>query len=234
MTEPIRLLDDTSAPEEAAALLRSLSAPIAPSLAKQAELSKQLASLANPATAGAGAAPSSGTAVWLKAGFVCGVLGLGALALVRLGAHSPSPTPSVSAASVAPPLPASTAAVAPGAPVLVQPPIASQPETPSPPASSAHAKGTTRDSLAAEEALLEQARRAATASPSQSLALLKLYQRRFPNGQLTAERRFLAVDVLTRLGNPSAARREADALIRAFPNSVYAAQVKAQSSTPAK
>jgi TolA-binding protein len=97
---------------------------------------------------------------------------------------------------------------------------------------SPRAKVAPRDSLAEEEALLEQARQLAGHSPSQALALLQQYQRRFPSGQLAAERMFLSVDVLKRLGNTTGARKQADALIRAFPSSVYAAQVKPQSSTP--
>lgn len=41
---------------------------------------------------------------------------------------------------------------------------------------------------------------------------------------------FLSADVLARLGNQAAADREKAALVRAFPRSVYAAQVKASSA----
>jgi hypothetical protein len=230
--EPTRLLHDANAPEEAASLLRSLSAPEAPSAAKQAQLAQQLASLATPA-----AAATAGMALWVKAALLLGVLGIaGTWAALKLQAPGPSSPPTAlapSAASVAAPAPpASEAAPAPDAP-----PAAAQSSAPpdSPreaPVGSARPKASSRDSLAEEEALLEQARRVVGSSPSQALALLQQYQRRFPSGQLSAERMFLSVDVLRRLGNQAAARKQADALIRAFPTSVYASQVKAQSSNP--
>jgi hypothetical protein len=232
VNEPTRLLDDPSAPEEAVSLLRSLSAPVAPSGAKQAALAQQLVSLTSPM--GAVVAGKAGTALWVKAALVGGVLSLGVWGAHRLHGHSESPTRTTPVASTAPLAPASPVLAAHeviGAPALAP---AAPAEVVNPQLSSAHVKGPARDSLADEEALLEQARRAATSSPSQALGLLQQYQRRFPRGQLTAERMFLSVDVLTRLGNTGAARKQADALIRAFPTSVYAAQVKGQSSNPGK
>jgi TolA-binding protein len=235
VNEPTRLLDDPNAPEEAASLLRSLSRPVAPSIAKQAALAQQLVSLTSPA--GAAAVGKAGTALWVKAVLVGGVLSLGVWGALRLHGHTESPAQPAPAASAAPLAPAAPVALAPEAahaPALAPLAPATPAEVVNPPLGSAHAKGPVRDNLAEEEALLEQARRAATASPSQALVLLQQYQRRFPGGQLTAERMFLSVDVLTRLGNTSAARKQADALIRAFPTSVYAAQVKGQSSNPGK
>lgn len=229
MTEPTRLLDDASAPEEAASLLRSLSVPQAPSAAKQAQLGQQLAALATPT-----AAATAGLALWVKTALLLGVLGIaGTWLALKLEAPRPSAAPQAvpSAAPVASPAPL-VSEVAPAD----APPAAAQSNAPADssreaPVGSVRPKAS-RDSLAEEEALLEQARRAAVSSPGQALTLLQQYQRRFPAGQLSAERMFLSVDVLHRLGNQAAARKQADALIRAFPTSVYASQVKAQSSTP--
>jgi hypothetical protein len=235
MTEPTRLLNDPNAPEEAASLLRSLSAPVAPSIAKQAALGQQLASLTRPTAAAA--VGKVGTALWLKAALVGGVLSLGVWGALRLREHSESPAqlaPVTSAAPLVSPSPVVAAPEAAGTPAPAPLTPVTAAEVLSPPLNSGHAKGPARDTLADEEALLEQARRAAASSPAQALGLLQQYQRRFPGGQLTAERMFLSVDVLTRLGNTGAARKQADALIRAFPTSVYAAQVKGQSSNPGK
>ncbi len=230
MTEPTRLLDDANAPEEAASLLRSLSAPQAPSAAKQTQLGQQLASLATPT-----AAATAGLALWVKTALLLGVLGIaGTWLALKLEAPRPSSLPQAavpSAAPVASPVPV-VSTVAPAD----APPAAAQSSAPADthreaPVGSVRPKAS-RDSLAEEEALLEQARRTAVSSPSQALTLLQQYQHRFPAGQLSAERMFLSVDVLHRLGNQAAARKQADALIRAFPTSVYASQVKAQSSTP--
>jgi hypothetical protein len=232
MIEPKRLLDDGSAPDAATGLLRSLAVPAPPSPAKQAELAQHLAALAHPPVVAA-----AGAALWLKA-LALATLGVAAtwgVLTLRNGARpleSPRPAASARAAAVA------VALVAPPAPAAPAPePLgvanSARPEASAElPAASTHSKPSARDHLAEEEALLEQARRLAASSPSSALGLLRKYQQRFPAGQLAAERMFLSVDVLTRLGNAAAAQRQADALIRAFPNSVYAAQVKARRSTP--
>jgi hypothetical protein len=228
MSEPRRLLDDANAPSEVAALLRSLSAPTPPSAAKQAELGRQLAALASPAPIAA-----AGASLWVKGAFVIGGLGIAGAVVWALRPTPPAPTPAavVTAPAVVAtpvPLPVSTdSAAAPSEPA----PTADAPRADAAP-SSARVKPSPRDNLAEEEALLEQARRLAGSSPGQALTLLQQYQRRFPSGQLAAERMFLSVDVLTRLGKADAARKQADALMRAFPGSVYAAQVKARSSNP--
>jgi outer membrane protein assembly factor BamD (BamD/ComL family) len=49
-----------------------------------------------------------------------------------------------------------------------------------------------------------------------------LHQRRFPSGELTAERLFLRADAYRRLGRTTDAHREADALVKSFPSSAYA------------
>jgi hypothetical protein len=79
-----------------------------------------------------------------------------------------------------------------------------------------------RDTLAEEEALLEAARRAAGHDPARALALLQRHRTQFPRGQLGAERLFLSIECYRRLGNLPAARREAEALAKSYPNSTYA------------
>ena len=66
------------------------------------------------------------------------------------------------------------------------------------------------------------ARRAIGNAPQRALRLLNLHQRRFPSGELTAERLFLRADAYQRLGRTADAHREADALVRSFPQSTYA------------
>jgi hypothetical protein len=229
MSEPRRLLEDVTAPSEAAALLRSLYAPTPPSAAKQAELGRQLAALASPAPIVA-----AGAALWVKGALVIGALGIAGAVVwaLRPTPSEPPPVvvnpPAVVNAPVQPPVSSESAA----APVEPAPPT-DVPRADAPPSTAGtRAKPSPRDNLAEEEALLEQARRLAGSSPGQALTLLQQYQRRFPAGQLAAERMFLSVDVLARLGKNEAARKQADALMRAFPGSVYAAQVKARSSNP--
>lgn len=227
MSEPRRLLHDVNAPSEAAALLRSLAVPTAPSAEKQADLGRQLAALASPAPIVA-----AGAALWVKGALVIGAISIAGAVVWALRPTPSEPPPAVVSppAIVTPPVqPSVPSATAPIAPAPT--PDAPRGDVPSS-ASGTRARPSPRDNLAEEEALLEQARRLAGSSPGQALTLLQQYQRRFPAGQLSAERLFLSVDVLTRLGKTDAARKQADALMRAFPSSVYAAQVKARSSNP--
>jgi len=83
-----------------------------------------------------------------------------------------------------------------------------------------------RDTLALEESLLEQARRASD-SPPRALALLREHERRFPNGELTAERLYLMAQVNARAGNVAAARRSAALLAARFPKSTYLPRLRA-------
>jgi TolA-binding protein len=76
--------------------------------------------------------------------------------------------------------------------------------------------------LAEEEAILEEARKTLAQDPARALTLLRRHQSRFPSGELTAERMYLSVDCLSRLGKREAAKHEADALIERYPNSAYA------------
>jgi hypothetical protein len=94
---------------------------------------------------------------------------------------------------------------------------------PKQPAPVEHRRARASDALAEEEALLERARRSASSAPRQALKLLREHRRQFPNGQLAAERLFLSVNVLERLGEMDAAREQARLLIARFPDSVYAA-----------
>jgi hypothetical protein len=62
---------------------------------------------------------------------------------------------------------------------------------------------------------------------------LAAHQRRFPAGELTAERLFLRTDALRRLGRTGDAKRQADALVKLFPNSAYARLVPDLLAAPA-
>jgi hypothetical protein len=178
---------------------------------------------------------AAGAALWVKGAFVIGALGIAGAAVwtLRPAPVAPALPNAVSVVNAPAPPPVATPDAV--APVEVAP-LRSAPRADTPTVnafgSAARSRPSPRDHLADEEALLEQARRLAGSSPGQALGLLQQYQRRFPSGQLVAERMFLNVDVFTRLGKTDAARKQADALMRAFPGSVYAAQVKARSSNP--
>ncbi|HEX2876226.1 MAG TPA: hypothetical protein VHP33_33470 [Polyangiaceae bacterium] len=223
MSDPKRLLDDLDAGSDAGSLLRAMRAPEAPSPEKQTELVQRMLTLSvAPVAAGIGAKS------WFGAGAALVTVGAAATFFLWPAAES--------APRVRPPLApvvASAPQVTPPEPPPQRPaiPAAPEPSPPgTPPASAVSGKPSARDTLAEEEALLEQARRALGSSPRAALGLLRQHQQRFPGGQLTAERMFLSVDALRRAGDSAGAERQAQALLKRFPSSVYAGQLRRQAA----
>jgi hypothetical protein len=83
------------------------------------------------------------------------------------------------------------------------------------------------DSLAREAALIEEARRTVRANPAAALQTLERHRREFPQGQLIAEREFVAVHALVLLGRADEAGARGHRLMREYPASAYAQQVPA-------
>ena len=85
----------------------------------------------------------------------------------------------------------------------------------------ASATSSTDDGLVGEERLLNEAHEALAASPKRALALAQSHARRYPHGQLVAERDLITIEALVGLGR----RHEAEALGRDLrktaPNNVY-------------
>jgi len=120
------------------------------------------------------------------------------------------------------------------APEAAPPEPAAPAVAPAAPAAERAKSAAPRDSLAAEEALLEAARQALTRDPARSLSLLHQHRSQFPSGQLSAERMYLSVDCWQRLGNVTAAKREAAALAKYYPNSAYARRAPLLLASPAR
>ena len=76
--------------------------------------------------------------------------------------------------------------------------------------------------LAREVPLIDAGRSQLATSPSRALATLETHRREFPQGQLAAEREFLAVQALVQMNRLPEAKRRADALASRYPNSSYA------------
>jgi len=224
MSDPPRLLDQQSTSAGALELLRALDAPQAPPPEMQAALVRNLSGL----VAGS-SLKAVGLALWAKASLV-GVLVLGgvggAVYVARSSAPASKALPAAPRVAVVVPVPAAE----PAPPTVVEPPphpASAEPTSAVPERAKSAAAPTPRDALAEEEALLEAARRASASDPARALALLRKHQSQFPHGQLSAERLYLSVDALQRLGNTSAAKREAAALTKSYPNSAYARRVPA-------
>jgi hypothetical protein len=134
------------------------------------------------------------------------------------------PPPAPAATTVAPK--ASPKAVERAVEVPMEPVAPAEAEPASPPkAPSASKSAPKRDTLALEEALLEQAR-SSIGAPARALSLLHEHERRFPNGVLTAERLYLTAQAHGRAGNQTAARHYAKLLVERFPKSTYVQRVK--------
>jgi hypothetical protein len=218
MSDPRRLLDDPNVSAGTKDLVGSLEAPSVLATPVQLDIGARVAkSLAAPAVA---AKVVSAKAVGILA--VAVLAGGGAAVLTRSEPVEPAPrAASVAVAAKAGPRaePSPPRAIEP-----TEPPAPAEAESPKAPQPSART-GTRRDTLALEESLLEQARRS-IGSPAQALPLLREHERRFPNGELTAERLYLTAQAHARAGNRAAARRYAELLTARFPKSTYVPRVR--------
>ncbi|MDI1435869.1 hypothetical protein [Polyangium sorediatum] len=97
------------------------------------------------------------------------------------------------------------------------------PPMPSPPVS---AEPVMEDSITREIVMLEEARRLMATSPSEALGRVEAHAREFPAGRLAAEREFLAIDTLLRLGRKNEARARAEALLERSSGSPYEVRVR--------
>lgn len=218
MSDPKRFRDDATAPQGVIAFLAEIEPAVRPALAKRTELARHLGALvAKPA------APSAGLLAAKWAAIVGTVLGGAALVAVLSEPKVPPATPPSSrAASTAPP--ASAPVAVPQERVVVEVP---EQATRSTRRAVPRTGAAPRDTLDEEERLLEAARHAVASAPGRSLAALEQHRKRFPNGQLTAERMYLRVEALRRLGRDAAAREAASALSKRYPGSTYARRVSA-------
>jgi hypothetical protein len=225
MGDPRRWLHDDGASRAAVDLLRALEPPKAAPAATRAALGQQLAGMvaasATPIAAGIGwtkilvfslavAGIGTGAAVWTRSDRTPMPAGPSPTDVARDPATSVGPS---STGSESPDEPPPSPAEATAARPVDRPRAANAGNPPS---------AEPRDRLAEEEAILEEARKTVAQDPARALTLLRRHQSRFPNGELTAERMYLNVDCLSRLGKRDAAKREADALIQRYPNSAYA------------
>lgn len=81
------------------------------------------------------------------------------------------------------------------------------------------------DTLTRELSLVQGAMRALATDPAEALRLADAHAHDFADGQLAAEREYVRVRALARLGRSDDARVEAHALIETHPTSIYAVRV---------
>jgi hypothetical protein len=214
MNEPIRLRELGG---EGTQLLRVARRPRAlPSEVRARTAAKVAAIAATPVAVGAAAKWLTGkTLAWLLGFGVLGAaIGIGAYAMRGGQTGVVIEEPQISHA--APPV---TIAIPdqPAPPkVETTPPAATAKPTTAPKASV--------DTLAEENALLDPVR--GNADPATALAATDAHKKKFPNGQLAADREYLAIRALKKLGRDDDAKARGDAFLTRFPQSPYAMYVR--------
>jgi len=234
MTEPRRWLDDPEASDELKQTLDAARRPRGLDRATRARVGARLGRL--------GVVPLSAV-TWLsiKSAAALGLAGGATVASAMVAveryqashaavAVAPSAAPSPKRSSHAPEVkrpPADTpqASEPPtpeASPTLNPPAELPRSERPRAPAPSASTAG----GLAEESALLEQARRALGSAPSAALSRVREHARRFPDGQLAAERSLIEVEALYRMGHRAEARALAERLLSQGGGDLYVGRVR--------
>jgi hypothetical protein len=213
MSEPIRLREMSS---DGADLLRAARRP-RPSAVRARTAAKVAAIAATPVAAFATAKWLSGkTMAWLLGfGLIGAAIGFGAYALRGGQGGVVQETPQI---SHAPP------------PKLT--PIELPPEAPAPVASAAPSPVVTAapkasvDTLAEENALIDPVRAKVESDPAAVLGATDAHKKKFPAGQLAADREYLAIRALKKLGREADAKSRGEAFLTRFPNSPYGMYVR--------
>jgi hypothetical protein len=231
MSEPTRLFLEPENELETALL--GAARPRAPRAARQRAVVATTAALATSGLAAgtAAAGAKAGTLAAVKWVGVAGLLGVGAMTAAvavheRMEAPQALDVPTTTAVASGPirPVPVSTA-YATSIPTPSSTPTPNRTPTPNP--TSAPDPSASASSMTAELATLETAHAAlSSGNPARALSILDDYASRFPHASMAPEATVLRIDALTRAGDPSAAKRVADAFLVTNPQSPYAARIR--------
>jgi hypothetical protein len=235
---------DRLSPEVEAFLAPERRRPDPPADVQNAVFSRVAATLGwfgggpGPGSGGPGGSPPPGGAPGTASALAKGSLAKTVATLIVGGvigagvheAHDRATAEHANVAAVAPPAATSPPAAAPVTEPRPAPADANVVRVESPAPRAEHAARTEprdRDrSLAAERALIEQARTAlARDQGTSALAALDRHAREFPQGELEEERESLRVQALVGLGEPDQARRIGARFHRRFPRSIFGAVV---------
>jgi hypothetical protein len=224
MNDPIRFVDDASAPAVLREALRG--APRASRMEEEtrARLGARVARLAAvPVSLATLLSVKGAAAVGVGLGIVTASVSVGLFEYMERRAEPQESTPTVRRAE-APraPRPLAGSSEPPAPPTRALDPAPDLPSRSAPlPAPPPSAGG-----LAEESALLESARRALSGSPELTLARVREHSRRFPRGQLASERALLEIDALYRLGRRAEARALAERRLAQGGDDLYTARVR--------
>jgi hypothetical protein len=238
--DPVRMLDDASAPDRLRSDLAEAAAQPPMPIDMTAGLARLQASIAASSAAGGTAAAAKAAAMaqgsWWGAALIGTALGLVGAVVIWFAPVGPSPS--------APPVPAIEATAAPPVLVAPPPPVATIPapaETGSGVAAraalpakadapraavSAAASADPVDPAAEELALLVRIKEKAASDPAGAIALVDEGHQRFPRGGFYLERESIAVLALAQLGRTAEARERAKRVLEAHPGNAYAERLR--------
>lgn len=234
MSDPKRWLDDPEASDELKGALRGAARAGSLDRATRARVGVRLGRL--------GAVPLSAiTWLSLKSAAALGLAGgatvAGTLAVVE-HYRAPREVVPVPAAPVHPTAqkqrapeatkPAEELAAPPSEPLptAAAPTLNPPSELPHTPRAATPPSPSSASGLAAESALLEQARRSLDSAPARALSLAGEHAQTFPSGQLAAERRLIEIDALYRVGRRTEARARAEQLLARGGDDLYVGRVR--------
>ena len=246
--DPVRWKDAEDAPAKVRGLLaHGRAVPPMPGNVRSALLA-QLPAPAAPPAPGASVPPAgnpgpAASALGVPSAWVIGGVAVVAVAVAALALSARTPvkprSPAVPSATAAPqlvatptvPAPVETAPPAPSASAepAETPRSSSAPRSPAAPAAtgaSPSASARAAGNLAEESALVGRARTNLASSPALALAAVDEHARRFPRGELAAEREYLRVSALRRLGRKDEARTHGQRYLTLFPTSPYTSAVR--------
>jgi hypothetical protein len=217
MIDPPRLREDGSeAPSELKDLFLAAKKPEPLTPATEVRLAAQVTALA-----ALPAPPLVKGLPWLIAGsaiVVAGAFGL-------LTERAPRPGAAASpVATVSSPAAVTVDAVVPAAPAPEMQPPAEKPRASATSAghpAPAEAASSAEDALAGEAQLLNQAHAAMASDPRKAHAFASTHAKRYPRGQLAAERELILVQALVKLGRVREAEARGRALRNSAPSSIY-------------
>ena len=167
------------------------------------------------------AAPLAKAMPWLIAGGA--IVLAGALALVTQSEKAPpaagTPSPPQASAAPAPAPPEPAAPAPPDSPTSgeTKRSVTASPARLAP----AEAPSAAEDALAGEAKLLNQAHAVMATDARQALAIAGEHTKRYPRGQLAAERELIVVQALVKLGRTREAEARGRALRKSAPSSIY-------------
>ena len=228
MNDPIRFVDDASAPAVLRDALRG--APRAARMEDEtrARLGARVARLAAiPVSVATLLSVKGAAAVGLGLGIVTASVSVGLFEYVERRTETPHEGEQAVKRPEAPRTQRPRALA--GAPESPAPPDEALDPAPDLPSRSAPPPPATPPSaggLAEESALLESARRDLSVSPERTLARVREHARRFPRGQLASERALLEIDALYRLGRRAEARSLAERRLAQGGDDLYTARVR--------